>query len=153
MSDPLDVQRNLDHCMRNIKDAGEAMAGDMHGAAMRLGVAAMILASATHAGAQARCRANARTAATGRRGSTRRSLSGPRGGRLSADSRHRGADELLRLVGTTRGAEKQQDRRVGYGVGQNAGNQDIRTQITRRAAAYDNGSLWRKSIPIPGRRL
>lgn len=49
MSDPLDVQRNLDHCMRNIKDAGEAMAGDMHGAAMRLGVAAMILASATHA--------------------------------------------------------------------------------------------------------
>lgn len=49
MSDPLDVQRNLDHCMRNIKDAGEAMAGDMDGAAMRLGTAAMMLASATHA--------------------------------------------------------------------------------------------------------
>ena len=49
MSDPLDVQRNLDHCMRNIKDAGEAMAGDMHGAAMRLGAAAMMLASASHA--------------------------------------------------------------------------------------------------------
>jgi hypothetical protein len=49
MSDPLDVQRNLDHCMRNIRDAGEAMAGDMHGAAMRLGAAAMMLASATHA--------------------------------------------------------------------------------------------------------
>jgi hypothetical protein len=49
MSDPPDVQRNLDHCMRNIKDAGEAMDGDMHGAAMRLGAAAMMLASATHA--------------------------------------------------------------------------------------------------------
>ena len=49
MSDPMDVQRNLDHCMRNIKDAGDAMADDMHGAAMRLGAAAMMLASATHA--------------------------------------------------------------------------------------------------------
>lgn len=49
MSDPLDVQRNLDHCMRNIKDAGETMADDMHGAAMRLGAAAMMLASASHA--------------------------------------------------------------------------------------------------------
>lgn len=49
MSDPLDVQRNLEHCMLNIKDAGEAMAGDMHGAAMRLGAAAMMLASASHA--------------------------------------------------------------------------------------------------------
>jgi len=49
MSDPLDVQRNLDHCMLNIKDAGEVMAHDMHGAAMRLGAAAMMLVSATHA--------------------------------------------------------------------------------------------------------
>jgi hypothetical protein len=49
MSDPLDVRRNLDHCMLNIKDAGEAMTEDMHGAAMRLGAAAMMLASATHA--------------------------------------------------------------------------------------------------------
>jgi len=49
MSYPLDVQRNLDHCMLNIKDAGEAMADDMHGAAMRLGAAAMMLASASHA--------------------------------------------------------------------------------------------------------
>ena len=48
MSGPLDVQRNLDHCMRNIKDAGEAMAGDMHEAAMRLGTAEMMLASASH---------------------------------------------------------------------------------------------------------
>jgi hypothetical protein len=49
MSDPLDVQRNLDHCMLNIKDAREAMAHDMHVAAMRLGAAAMMLASASHA--------------------------------------------------------------------------------------------------------
>ena len=49
MSDPLDVRRNLDHCMLTIKDAGEAMADDMHGAAMRLGAAAMMLASASHA--------------------------------------------------------------------------------------------------------
>jgi hypothetical protein len=49
MSSPLDVQRNLDHCMRNIKDAGEAMAGDMHEAAMRLGTAEMMLASASYA--------------------------------------------------------------------------------------------------------
>jgi hypothetical protein len=49
MSDPLDVRRNLDHCMLTIKDAGETMADDMHGAAMRLGAAAMMLASASHA--------------------------------------------------------------------------------------------------------
>ena len=46
MSDPLDVRRNLDHCMQNIKGAGEAMAEDMHEAAMRLGAAEMMLASA-----------------------------------------------------------------------------------------------------------
>jgi hypothetical protein len=34
--------------MLNIKDAGEVMADDMHGAAMRLGAAAMMLASASH---------------------------------------------------------------------------------------------------------
>ena len=49
MSSPPDVQRNLDHCMQNIKDAGEAMAGDMHEAAMRLGTAEMMLASASYA--------------------------------------------------------------------------------------------------------
>jgi hypothetical protein len=49
MSSPPDVQRNLDHCMQNIKDAGEAMAGDMHEAAMRLGAAEMMLASASYA--------------------------------------------------------------------------------------------------------
>ena len=49
MSSPPDVQRNLDHCMRNIKDASEAMAGDMHEAAMRLGTAEMMLASASYA--------------------------------------------------------------------------------------------------------
>jgi hypothetical protein len=49
MSNPLDVQRNLDHCMANIKGASEAMADDMHDAAMRLGAASMMLASASHA--------------------------------------------------------------------------------------------------------
>ena len=49
MSSPLDVRRNLDDCMQNIKDAGEAMAGDMREAAMRLGVAEMMLASASYA--------------------------------------------------------------------------------------------------------
>jgi hypothetical protein len=49
MSDPLDVRRNLDHCMLTIREAGETMADDMHGAAMRLGAAAMMLASASHA--------------------------------------------------------------------------------------------------------
>ena len=49
MSTPPDVQRNLDHCMRNIKGAGEVMADDMHEAAMRLGAAEMMLASASYA--------------------------------------------------------------------------------------------------------
>ena len=49
MSEPLDVQRNLDHCMMNIKGASEAMADDMHDAAMRLGAAEMMLASASYA--------------------------------------------------------------------------------------------------------
>ena len=49
MSNPLDVQRNLDHCMRNIKGASEAMADDMREAAMRLGTAEMMLASASYA--------------------------------------------------------------------------------------------------------
>jgi hypothetical protein len=49
MSNPLDVQRNLDHCMLNIKSASESMAEDMHDAAMRLGAAAMMLASASNA--------------------------------------------------------------------------------------------------------
>ena len=48
MSTPLDVQRNLDHCMAHIKAANEAMADDMHDAAMKLGAAAMMLASASH---------------------------------------------------------------------------------------------------------
>ena len=48
MSDPLDVDRNLDHCMQKIKGASEAMAHDMHDAAMRLGAAEMMLASASH---------------------------------------------------------------------------------------------------------
>ena len=49
MSNPLDVRRNLDHCMQNIKGAGEAMAEDMHEAAMRLGAAEMMLGSASYA--------------------------------------------------------------------------------------------------------
>ena len=49
MSNPLDVQLTLDHCMLNIKGASEAMEHDMHDAAMRLGTAAMMLASASHA--------------------------------------------------------------------------------------------------------
>jgi hypothetical protein len=49
MSDPLDVHRNLDHCMQHIKDASEAMAHDMLDAAMRLGAAEMMLASANYA--------------------------------------------------------------------------------------------------------
>ena len=49
MSDPLDVHRNLDHCMQNIKGASEAMAHDMRDAAMRLGAAEMMLASARYA--------------------------------------------------------------------------------------------------------
>jgi hypothetical protein len=35
--------------MQNIKDAGEAMTGDMREAAMRLGTAEMMLASASYA--------------------------------------------------------------------------------------------------------
>ena len=49
MSEPFDVQRTLDHCMQNINRASEAMADDMYGAAMRLGAAAMMLASASNA--------------------------------------------------------------------------------------------------------
>ena len=48
MSDPPDVHRNLDHCMQNITGASEAMPHDMHDAAMRLGAAEMMLASASH---------------------------------------------------------------------------------------------------------
>jgi hypothetical protein len=49
MSDPVDVRRNLDHCQQSIEGAAEAMAHDMYDAAMRLGAAAMMLASASHA--------------------------------------------------------------------------------------------------------
>ena len=48
MSDPLDVHRNLDHCMQHIQGAREAMAHDMLDAAMRLGAAQMMLASASY---------------------------------------------------------------------------------------------------------
>jgi hypothetical protein len=48
MSNP-DIQRNLDDCMMNIKGAAEAMADDMRDAAMRLGAAGMMLASASNA--------------------------------------------------------------------------------------------------------
>ena len=48
MSNPLDVQQTLDHCMLNIKGAREAMAHDMLDAAMKLGAAAMMLASASN---------------------------------------------------------------------------------------------------------
>jgi hypothetical protein len=49
MSDPQDVQQTLDHCMMNIRGASEAMGHDMHDAAMKLGAAAMMLASASNA--------------------------------------------------------------------------------------------------------
>ena len=49
MSDPMDVHRNLEHCMQNIEAGCEAMAHDMHDAAMRLGAAEMMLASASYA--------------------------------------------------------------------------------------------------------
>lgn len=49
MSNPPDIHRNLDHCMMNIKGATEAMGDDMHDAAMRLGAAGMMLASASNA--------------------------------------------------------------------------------------------------------
>ena len=48
MSNPLDVQQTLDHCMLNIKGASETMAHDMHDAAMKLGAAAMMLTSASN---------------------------------------------------------------------------------------------------------
>ena len=37
MSNPLDVKQILDHCMLNIEGVSEAMAADMHDAAMRPG--------------------------------------------------------------------------------------------------------------------
>ena len=49
MSDPLDVHRRLEHCLQAIQAGREAMAHDMHDAAMRLGAAEMILASASYA--------------------------------------------------------------------------------------------------------
>ena len=49
MSNPLDVEQILDHCMLNIEGASEAMADDMYDAAMRLGAAEMMLASASYA--------------------------------------------------------------------------------------------------------
>jgi hypothetical protein len=49
MTDPLDVHRSLDQCMQHIAGAREAMAHDMHDAAMRLGAAEMMLASASYA--------------------------------------------------------------------------------------------------------
>jgi hypothetical protein len=49
MTEPLDVQRNLDHCMLHIKGASQAMAEDMYEAAMKLGAAEMMLASASNA--------------------------------------------------------------------------------------------------------
>jgi hypothetical protein len=49
MSNPLDVQQTLDHCMLTIRGASEAMADDMLDAAMRLGAAEMMLASARYA--------------------------------------------------------------------------------------------------------
>jgi hypothetical protein len=47
MTTPLDVQQTLEHCMQKIKGASETMAHDMGDAAMRLGAAAMMLASAS----------------------------------------------------------------------------------------------------------
>ena len=49
MSDPLDVHRNLEQCMQTIQAGRDAMAHDMRDAAMRLGAAEMMLASASHA--------------------------------------------------------------------------------------------------------
>ena len=49
MTNPLDVQDTLDHCMTTIKDASEVMADDMYDAAMRLGAAGMMMASARNA--------------------------------------------------------------------------------------------------------
>jgi hypothetical protein len=49
MSDPHDVQQTLDHCVTHIRGASEAMPHDMYDAAMKLGAAAMMLASAGNA--------------------------------------------------------------------------------------------------------
>ena len=49
MSNSLEVQQILDHCMLSIEGARKAMADDMSVAAMKLGAAAMMLASASHA--------------------------------------------------------------------------------------------------------
>ena len=49
MSNPVDLQRVLHHCMQNIEGARNVMADDMNDAAMKLGAAAMMLASASHA--------------------------------------------------------------------------------------------------------
>ena len=49
MNDPLDVHRILEYCMQTIEAGRDAMAHDMYDAAMRLGAAEMMLASASHA--------------------------------------------------------------------------------------------------------
>jgi len=49
MSSSLEVRQILDHCVLSIDGAREAMAGDMNDAAMKLGAAAMMLASASNA--------------------------------------------------------------------------------------------------------
>src|SRR5262249_22766496 len=49
MSNPLDLQRILRDCMQNIEGASTAMVDDMNDAAMKLGAASMMLASASHA--------------------------------------------------------------------------------------------------------
>jgi hypothetical protein len=49
MTDPLDIHRYLEHCMQAIEAGREAMAHDMYDAAMRLGAAEMMLASARYA--------------------------------------------------------------------------------------------------------
>ena len=49
MNDPLDVHRTLELCLQTIEAGREAMAHDMYDAAMRLGAAEMMLASASHA--------------------------------------------------------------------------------------------------------
>ncbi len=48
MNDPLDVHRQLEDCMQTIQAGREAMAHDMRDAAMRLGAAEMMLASASY---------------------------------------------------------------------------------------------------------
>lgn len=49
MSNPPDLQRILRDCMQNIEGASTAMVDDMNDAAMKLGAASMMLASASHA--------------------------------------------------------------------------------------------------------